>query len=399
MGPRVLLTTTMRWPSVARLASAFAGVGAAVEALLPRGHIAGKSRFVARTHAYDPLFPHGALARAIADAAPDLIVPCDDRALGQLLALPKRDRALLERSLGRLESYDTLLARQDFIAAARALGLLAPKTLRIERADDLDAGLAAIGFPAVLKIDRSWGGEGTAIVHDPVQARTAFARLAQTPSRGRSVLRAVLRGDSHFLRDAASPRTPVVNVQAFVPGKPATSAFACWKGRVLASIHVDVLETLTPRGPATVMRRVVCAQMEQAAIRVAEQFGLSGLHGLDFVRDEMGRAHLIEMNPRATQASAFAFGPGHDLAAALTGCLTPGARWPRPLLTENPVIALFPQEWRRDPDSPWLHSAYADVPWDDPELLRACLAPGERPPERKRGDAAPALTLRQAVGR
>ncbi len=237
------------------------------------------------------------------------------------------------------------------------------------------------------------------VAHNSDQARAAHARLAATPSRGRSVLRAIRRRDGHFLREALSPPARTVNLQAFVPGRPATSAFACWKGRVLASIHMDVLETLHPRGPATVMRRVDCPQMEQAAVRLAERFGLSGLHGLDFVRDEAGQAHLIEMNPRATQASAFAFGPDHDLAAALAGCFFPAARRPRPILTENPVIALFPQEWRRDPQSPWLHSAYPDVPWDDPEVLRACLAPGQNPPERRGAMASPALTLRQAVGR
>jgi hypothetical protein len=394
---RVLLTTTMRWPTCARLAGAFAGVGAQVETLLPSGHVAGKSRFVMRTHAYDPLFPLGALSRALANSRPDLVVPCDDRALTQLLAVPGHTE-LIERSLGQLSSYPALLTRSDFIRVARSIGILAPKTVRLEAESDLEAGFAEIGFPAVLKVDGSWGGDGTAVVYDLDQARAAHARLAATPSRGRSVIRAVLRGDAHFLREALSPPVHTVNLQAFVPGKPATSAFACWKGRLLASIHMDVLETLHARGPATVMRRVDCPHMEQAAARLAERFGLSGLHGLDFVRDEKGQPHLIEMNPRATQTSAFAFGAGHDLAAALAGSLTPSARWPRPVLTDNPVIALFPQEWRRDPQSPWLHSAYPDVPWDDPEVLRACLAPGQKPPEPRRPEPAAALTLRQAVG-
>ncbi|MEJ0028080.1 MAG: ATP-grasp domain-containing protein [Rhizomicrobium sp.] len=399
MSPRVLLATTVQWPSFARLAGAFAGVGAQVEALLPSGHVAGKSRFVSRTHAYNPLFPLGALARAIAAAAPDLVVPGDDRALAHLLSLSAGHAALVERSLGRVASYATLIARRDFIGAAQAAGIAAPRTIRLDGAGDLEAGLAAIGFPAVLKVDGSWGGEGTVVAANPEQARAAYARLAATPSRGRSVLRAILRRDANFLHEALSPPARTVNLQAFIPGKPATSAFACWKGRVLASIHMDVLETLYPCGPATVMRRVDCPQMEQAAVRLAEQFGLSGLHGLDFVRDGTGQAHLIEINPRATQASAFALGPGHDLAAALAGCLAPAARWPRPLLTENPVLALFPQEWRRDPQSAWLHSAYPDVPWDDPEVLRACLAPGQKPPERRSPERSPALTLRQALGR
>jgi hypothetical protein len=162
---------------------------------------------------------------------------------------------------------------------------------------------------------------------------------------------------------------------------------------------MDVLEVLHARGPATVMRRVECRAMEQAAIRIAERFGLSGLHGLDFIRDRHGTPHLIEMNPRATQTSAFAFGPGRDLAAALVAEVAATLPAPRPLVTENPVIALFPQEWRRDPQSGWLHSAYTDVPWDDPAVLRACLAPGEESPERRLATRSTALTLHQVVGR
>jgi hypothetical protein len=29
---------------------------------------------------------------------------------------------------------------------------------------------------------------------------------------------------------------------------------------------------------------------------------------------------------------------------------------------------MFPQEWKRDPDSPYLVSAFHDVPFDEPEL-------------------------------
>ena len=33
------------------------------------------------------------------------------------------------------------------------------------------------------------------------------------------------------------------------------------------------------------------------------------------------------------------------------------------------MIALFPNEWMRDPHSPFLRSAYHDVPFDDPALI------------------------------
>jgi hypothetical protein len=47
---------------------------------------------------------------------------------------------------------------------------------------------------------------------------------------------------------------------------------------------------------------------------------------------------------------------------------------PAPKVTDDDTIALFPQEWIRDPASAFLQSAYHDVPWDKPELIRACVS-------------------------
>jgi hypothetical protein len=46
---------------------------------------------------------------------------------------------------------------------------------------------------------------------------------------------------------------------------------------------------------------------------------------------------------------------------------------PAKKVTDNDTITLFPQEWMRDPASPFLTSGYHDVPWEEPELLRACV--------------------------
>ena len=394
MGPRILLATTVNWPFAARLVGAFAGVGARVEALFPAGHMMGKSRFLAGGHGYRPLFPLTSLDIAIRSAAPDLIVPCDDRAVAQLLALGARDPragALVSHSLGCPESYPALTARDRFVDAARSAGIAAPHTVRLNSETDLDGELSRSGFPAVLKADGSWGGEGVVVARNLDQARHAFRRLSAGTSRLRNVARAVNRRDAHFLHDTIHPPKVSISLQHFVPGTPATTAFACWQGRVLASIHMDVLETVRPNGPASVMRRIECPQMELAAARLAERFGLSGLHGLDFIRDPDGRMHLIEINPRATPTSALALGPGRDLTAALLGSLSPSIRGARPAPTENPIIALFPQEWRRDSSSDWLRTAYFDVPWNDPAVLRACLEPGEPVPQRPHAPSETAI--------
>jgi hypothetical protein len=107
---------------------------------------------------------------------------------------------------------------------------------------------------------------------------------------------------------------------------------------------------------------------------MVRRLNLSGLQGFDFMLEtDTGSAYLIEINPRATQVGHLTLGSGRDLPAALYAAVSGEAVHPAPKLTENDTIALFPQEWMRDPESAFLQSAYHDVPWEEPEVLRACL--------------------------
>ncbi|HEV2716455.1 MAG TPA: hypothetical protein VGU64_14430, partial [Terriglobales bacterium] len=62
-----------------------------------------------------------------------------------------------------------------------------------------------------------------------------------------------------------------------------------------------------------------------------------------------------------------------DLPAALYAAVSGQAVQPTAKLTENDTIALFPHEWLQDPASSFLQSGYHDVPWQEPELVRACV--------------------------
>ena len=84
------------------------------------------------------------------------------------------------------------------------------------------------------------------------------------------------------------------------------------------------------------------------------------------------------MNPRATQVGHLALGIGHDLAAALYSAATAKEIREARSMTANRTIALFPQELMRDPNSPFLQSAYHDIPWEEPALLRACLRKSQK---------------------
>jgi hypothetical protein len=377
MSAKVLLLSSVSWPSVARLAAGFVHASCFVEALAPVDAAIVGSRYLSRWHRYGALFPHASMRAAIERARPDLAVCCDDRALSQLLSLYDASGAtaelvqLVQRSLGNPSAMPRLISRSGFIAEARSEGIRVPETLGLSSRDGLDEAIATLGFPIVLKSDGSWGGEGVAIAHNVPEAQAAYERLSRAPPRWRSIARAFKRRDAHFIHDAISPVRRRICAQKFVAGHTASSAFAAWHGDIVGAIYYDALISDDSIGPPNVILRGDCPQLEAATVKIARRFGLSGIHGMDFIRDADGSVHLIEINPRATQGSTLAFGRGRDLPAALAGCLVPNPGV-RPAIP-NDLVAIFPREWRRDPASPFLASAHHDVPWDDPAVLLAGL--------------------------
>lgn len=389
MTRKVLLFTTVDWPSTARYAGGFAACHWRVDALAPKGAPVKLSRYVESHHRYAALNAQASLKHAIEASRPDLIVSCDDRAVAHLLRLHEREKGswiatLIRRSLGSPESFPEMISRAGSMAAAAEEGIRAPATVPVADEAELDAALSQLGLPAVLKADGSWGGDGVVVARSKEEAVAAFHRLRHPASRLRNIARALKRKDAHFLLEALKPSRIQVSVQKFVSGRSAASAFASWKGEVVATIHYDVLVSDGQIGPPNVIRRVDCAEMEEASRRIARRFGLSGIYGLDFIRDETGQAHLIEINPRTTQGGALPFGDGRDMPQALAACVTcaPAAR--REAIP-NDVVAFFPAEWQRDARSPYLLSGYHNVPWDDPKVLKHCFdaLPHSESPARK----------------
>ena len=389
MTRKVLLFTTVDWPSTARYAGGFAACRWTVDALAPKAAPVKLSRYVDSHYHYAALNALATLKRAIEASRPDLIVSCDDRAVAHLLGLHKREKdswiaALIRRSLGTPENFPEMISRAGSMAATAQIGIRTPKTLPVADETELEAVLAEIGLPVVVKADGSWGGDGVVVVRTKEEAVAAFHRLRRPASRLRNLARALKRKDAHFLLEALKPSKILISVQKFVPGRSAASAFACWNGEVAATIHYDVLVSDGQIGPPNVIRRVDCAEMEEASRRIARRFGLSGIYGLDFIRDDQGQAHLIEINPRTTQGGTLAFGDGRDMPQALAACVTctPSAR--REAIP-NDVVAFFPAEWQRDAQSPYLLGGYHNVPWDDPKVLKHCFdsLPQAQTPDRK----------------
>ncbi len=384
MKPTVLISTTARWFPTARLAIALSNAGFRVEAICPSAHPLRKTGSLARVYGYNGLRPIASFAKAIAASEPDLVIPGDDLAARQLYQLycQKLDQhgpansccSLIVRSLGAAEGFPIIFGRTLFMEMARAEGVRAPKTAELHGPGDLDKWMDINKYPVVLKADGTSGGDGVKIAKNLEDGKHAYRTLAAPPLLARAIKRTLLDQDSALLRPSLLRSRSVVNAQEFVPGCEATSAIACWQGRVLASVQFEVIQKAHARGHATVVRRIENADMSMAAERIARRLELSGLHGLDFMLNKTsGEAYLIEINPRSTQVGHLAFGAGHDLAGALYAAVTGDHTKPACSTTENDLIALFPQEWVRDAASPFLSSAYHDVPWGQQELVQACV--------------------------
>src|SRR6185437_15925972 len=142
----------------------------------------------------------------------------------------------------------------------------------------------------------------------------------------------------------------------------------------VASVIVEVLSSQGSTGAGFVVRIVRNPEIARVASVLADRLGLTGYCGLDFIVDQAGAAHLIEMNPRCTQLGHLPLAEQGDLAGALYAKLAnaPVAP-PAPIGTD--VVAFFPQAIQARPRSRYTEQAYLDVPREHDALVRELLLP------------------------
>jgi hypothetical protein len=383
-GPLVLLASTTRLASTARLAMEFHDAGAAVALVSPGRHPAGMLGFLAATRRYRASAPISSLEAALRALQPDLVIPCDERTVRHLHTICRRTtdggvRALIERCCGEPAHYDTITSRAHLLALAEREGVRTPPNTLLPDAATLRRWTASHPAPFVLKADGSSSGFGVRLAADPVEAAEAFADLQRPVRLGLALRESVLEGNHFVLPDWLRRQRPALSVQGFVDGWPANIGVACWQGEVLASTCVEAVATERTLGPSTVSRVIQSTEMTEAARRIVRALGLSGLIGFDFmIEAATSAAYLIEMNPRSTPVCALRLGGGRDLTEALLARVMGRPVRERPPRTERDIIVAFPETWMLDPGNSFLRSGYHDVPWEQPALVRHLMQPAGR---------------------
>jgi hypothetical protein len=228
----------------------------------------------------------------------------------------------------------------------------------------------------MLKLDDTWGGIGVARADSEAEVERLFEAMRRPIGTPRMIKRLLIDRDPFPLPLWFGRVSQRLNAQAYVEGRPANCLAACWRGEVLAILGVEVVRASSDGGPATIVRVTNHPDMEDAARRIVGRLGLSGFCGFDFVVDDPSSAfHLIEMNQRMTPIGHLSLGDGQDPVAALTSRAL-GVPVPvRARTTDETLIALFPSAWLTAPDDPMLSTAFHDVPWSQPDLVRELVRP------------------------
>jgi predicted ATP-grasp superfamily ATP-dependent carboligase len=276
-------------------------------------------------------------------------------------ALRTRLVELIEASLGDPNFYVASIDKTMLPPVAAAMGVRVPDYAIATSVDDVQRHAAALGYPVVVKRRFGFAGQGVAIVSTGEDLAAAAQQL--------------LRPDQ---LDLGEFRSPQLLVQAFIAGPYHSQSLVAKRGVVLASFaHERYVATASIKGQTAVLRFIESPGTREFSETLCRGLGMTGFLSTQFVLDaKSGDAYLLEINRRLVTHMHLGERVGKDLAVAFFNRHEPALQASAEGKGEgaSEIIAVFPREWLRDPDSPYLVDFPVDVPWDDPALLQAMLA-------------------------
>lgn len=364
MPTALLVSCVMYRYGTARMPAALKAAGFRVFVICPRDSLLEFSDQIDGRHCFAPGLAFDDLtvtaARAASRFQADIVIGCEEaavRVLGLAGQLGKRipedsaDARSLRIVQGWYDGHSWEERRSHCVEMMAAAGIRTPGQVAIDPQRTAMADLVGLGEPLLLKYDGSSAGNGVFLVSS---ARQAMELAAKPPPKG---------ADRHVV------------AQELVRGRAASVSFCALGGRMLEGFAYTALhQQPEPFGPASVIELADHPALIGMARRIVELTGYSGFGGIDAILPEDGGPPVfLEFNDRPTQTTHLGGVVGSDLcramAAGLAGRPSEGVFG----RAAGRRVALFPNEWTRDPNSRYLTSTDHDVPWNERRLTAAIL--------------------------
>ena len=410
MRPRILLISMADWFGPTRLPRVLRKAGFEIGILADPEGLLATSRHVDFRYALSPdlvrLGVLGPVLRTIEGFAPRLVVPCDETAVhllqniamswdgargpgGQLrVMIPPMVREIVLRSLGEARTFAVRTSRPLARKMAGLLGIPAPPSAPVPYLQSAEGFARDHGWPVVLTRGGRIGGDQVRICANSAELHAGYAALTQDETQAGGLRRAAryaywsLRTGFHLAGDITRPLGDgsQMAIEAVIPGRPASYTVVAYDGRWLGGIAAISERVYPPgSGASSVVRLIHEPAMADAGQKLVGRFGFTGFGGLDFMRDDStGQLWFLRFNARPTPLSHLGALAGGDLCTALYAAVT-NAPIPPPKPFKETSVALFPQDWARDPDAADRGAEYADLPEEDDRLLAALKAQLPRP--------------------
>lgn len=207
----------------------------------------------------------------------------------------------------QFEAIERVDPKNRLTPTAQALGLPIPKTWRVANAEQLEAIIAEIEFPAFLKLPHTSGGIGLHRVETADGLRDAYRQTLEN------------------FDVADEDRYPII--QEEVHGDDYCVTMLLQNGVVKAHMTYRNVKTYPWSGGSGAIRETVEAQpLVEIASKLLESLQWNGVAEVDFLWDGKagGEAHLIEVNPRFWGGLFHAIQSGVDYPWMLYQMMTTG---------------------------------------------------------------------------
>lgn len=266
-----------------------------------------RSRYAAHRLRYPPpgLKPDeftAAVREAVTDFGVDLIIPVSDAALLPL-ARARHDLAAARLAAPHDEAVEIAISKSRTIELAQQLGVPVPQTRLAFDADDALRGATEVGYPVVLKPDRTYRFDG---IHGAQRIGVTFANDAAEAAR--------LAGAAH--------RTSPMLIQAYAGGVGVGLELLAREGEPVMAFQHRRIREMPVSGGASSMRESVRLDPDlyAHACRLAAALRWTGLMMVEFKAGTNGPL-LMEINGRPWGSLPLAVSAGADFPVALTRML------------------------------------------------------------------------------